>query len=284
MTAPVILVTGATRGIGEAAAIELARRGAHLIIHGRSRRRVHRTVETVNRHALYAHAEGIVADLAIRRDVEALAASLLTRLPRLDVLIHNAAIVPARRQVTSDGFEMQLAVNHLAPFLLTHRLLPLLSRSAPARIVIVASQLERQGRLDFDDLQSTRAYDASRVYSTTKLANVLFAAELARRLEGTTVTANSLHPGIAGTTVLNALVGRPRWQAPWTRYSQPNPAGAIATIVWASLDPALSQVSGAFLREETISEPSEQARSVDLARRLWDASADLLSLPRSIPA
>ena len=284
MSAPVILVTGATRGIGEAAALELARRGAHLVIHGRSHRRVQRTVETVNRHASNALAHGIVADLASRRDVEALAEQIIARVPRLDVLIHNAAVVPVRREVTADGIEMQLAVNHLAPFLLTHRLLPLLTRSAPARIIIVASQLERQGRLDFEDLQSSRAYDANRVYSTTKLANVLFAAELARRLEGSGVTANSLHPGIAGTSVLNALVGRPRWQAPWTRYSQPAPSGAVATIVRASLDPKLAEVSGAYLRDEMIAEPSEQARSVALARQLWDASAELLALPRSIPA
>jgi retinol dehydrogenase 14 len=279
VTEPTVLITGATNGIGRAAALALAVDGAHLWIHGRSRWRTARVVRAIRREAGHPEIHGVVADLADRTAIDRAAERILARAPRLDVLIHNAAVVPLRRELTSDGIERQFAVNHLAPMLLTWRLLPLLRRSAPARVVVVASQLERNGRLDFDDLQSARAYDANSVYATTKLANVLFAAELGRQLAGTGISANSLHPGIAGTGVLNALGGRPHWQAPYTRYSQPHPSGAIETILRLATDPTLTEVTGAYFREGARAEPSPEARDPDLARRLWLASTTLLGLP-----
>lgn len=276
---PSILITGATSGIGRFAAEALAARGANVIIHGRSADRVHAAVAQVGRRAPGVVVEGIVADLARRDAIETMALEITSRLDRLDVLIHNAAVVPLVREVTSEGFEMQFAVNHLAPFLLTRRLLPLLTRSAPSRVVVVASQLERSGRIDFDDLQSERSYDSDAAYRQSKLANVLFAAELARRLAGTGVTSNSLHPGIAGTNLLHALKRKPRWSAALTRYRAPTPEVAIGTIVRLALDPRLSTVTGGYFREEEQAEPSPQARDPLLAARLWSASAALLGIP-----
>lgn len=283
MTATTVLITGATNGIGRAAAFALARRGIHVMVHGRSQWRVWRTVRDIRSECGRTAAQGFVADLADRRANESLVRRISARTARLDVVVHNAATVPLRRVTTREGLEMQFTVNHLSAMLLTYRLIPLLRKSVPARVIVVASQLERNGRLDFDDLQSERSYDANQVYATTKLANVLFASELARRLAGSGVTANSLHPGIAGTGILNALVGRPRWQAPWTRYSQPDPVGAIDTIVRLATDPALEQISGRYFRDLEPAEPSTQARNPDLAAQLWSASATLLGLPLSLP-
>ena len=283
MTATTVLITGATNGIGRASAVALARRGFQVMVHGRSQWRVWRTVRDIRSECGRTAAQGFVADLADRRANESLVRRISARTARLDVVVHNAATVPLRRVTTREGLEMQFAVNHLSAMLLTYRLIPLLRKSVPARVIVVASQLERNGRLDFDDLQSERSYDANQVYATTKLANVLFASELARRLAGSGVTANSLHPGIAGTGILNALVGRPRWQAPWTRYSQPDPVGAIDTIVRLATDPALEQISGRYFRDLEPAEPSTQARNPDLAAQLWSASATLLGLPLSLP-
>lgn len=279
MTGPTVLITGATSGIGRYAAEALAARGANVIIHGRSADRVRGVIEQVTRRAPGAAVQGVVADLSRRDAIETMALEITSRLVRLDVLIHNAAVVPLAREVTHEGFEMQFAVNHLAPFLLTRRLLPLLTRSAPSRVVVVASQLERAGRIDFDDLQSERAYDSDAAYRQSKLANVLFAAELARRLAGTGVTANSLHPGIAGTNLLHALRRKPRWMAALTRYRAPSPEVAIGTIVRLALDPRLAEVTGGYFREEEQAEPSPQARDPLLAARLWSASAALLGIP-----
>ena len=279
MPNPVILLTGATSGIGRDAAGRLAAAGAEVIVHGRSAGRVRQTVAAIRRATPAARVTGAVADFARRRDVESLATQIRTQCSRLDVLVHNAAVVPLRREVTEDGFERQFAVNHLAPFLLTHRLAPLLGRSAPARVVIVASQLERNGRIALHDLQSEQSYDSSAVYCNTKLANVLFARELARRLAGTGVTSNCLHPGIAGTNLLNALGRKPRWLAPWTRYRQPRPRAATDGIVRLALDESLVGTSGAYFREAVESEPSATARDMELARELWRASAEILGIP-----
>lgn len=280
---PTVLITGSTNGIGRATALALAARGARVIIHGRSRWKVWHAVRAIRRATGRHDVDGTVADLGDPHAVEALAVRVAARTERLDVLIHNAAIVPLERTTTRDGLEMQFAVNHLAVVLLTYRLVGLLRRSAPARIVVVASQLERNGRLDFEDLQSARSYDANRVYATTKLQNVLFTAELARRLAGSGVTANCVHPGIAGTGVLNSLHGRPRWHAPWTRYAHPAPSGATAPVSRVATDPELEQVNGAYFQGLVRADPSPQARDADAARRLWETSASLLGISPELP-
>jgi NAD(P)-dependent dehydrogenase (short-subunit alcohol dehydrogenase family) len=277
-----ILITGATSGIGRATALALAHAGARVIVHGRSARRVRDTVRTLTREAGRPMPDGIVADLARRRDLRILADTLLARDEALHVLIHNAAVVPPELERTEDGLELQFAVNHLAPFILTLRLLPLLRRHAPARIVIVASQLERDGRPDLDDPISPPEYRSGQVYADTKLANVLFMRALARRLAGSGVTANALHPGIAGTNLLHALAGKPRWTAAWTRYQQPAPDTIAANVAFLALDPALAGTSGAWFMERTKGEPSARARDDALAERLWARSLELADLPAEL--
>lgn len=277
-----ILITGSTAGIGRAAAEQMAAAGASVIVHGRARLRVNRAIRAIRAATGSTSVHGIVADLSDREAVEALAVEAAERFPGLDAVVHNAATVPLTRTLTPQGFEEQFFVNHLASCLLSIRLLSLLRANAPARIVFVASQLEREGRIDFDDLQSERGYDANSVYATTKLANVLVARVLARRLEGSGVTVNSLHPGIAGSSVLNALSRNPRWMAAWTRYRQPKPDSAARSIVHLTRSPAVAGSSGCFFHETARREASSRGRDDELAEKLWLTSCALMGVSPDI--
>lgn len=196
-----VVVTGATSGIGLATALELARKGADLILLGRDSGRLEAAVDRVKA----AHGPGTVAgmlcDLGRLAEVRALAGELLSRCSRLHALVNNAGQSSFQRRVTADGFEQTFAVNHLAPYLLTRLLLDRLRESAPSRIVNVASEGHRRGDLDFSDLQLEHGYTMMRAYGRSKLCNILFTRELARRLIGSGVTANCLHPGAVTTRI-----------------------------------------------------------------------------------
>ena len=191
-----VVITGATRGIGRAAAIDLARRGAEIVVVGRERERVDAIASEARGAGGGAPVHTQVADLTLMENVRALAEELRERHQRIDVLANNAGALFASRQVTEEGFERTFALNHLAPFLLTNLLL---DRLAGGRVVTTASDAHTGGRLDLDDLQSEKSYSAMRVYGTSKLCNILFTRELARRLAGTGITANCLHPGFVAT-------------------------------------------------------------------------------------
>jgi NAD(P)-dependent dehydrogenase (short-subunit alcohol dehydrogenase family) len=196
-TPPTILVTGATDGLGQGVALELARRGATVLVHGRDDKRIARTLDLLHRAAPDTQLRGYRADFVSLDEVRELAQQVLTNETRLDVLVNNAGIgseVPGGpdRQVSSDGYELRFAVNYLAPYLLTQLLLPLLRASAPARIVNVSSI--GQQRIDFDDVMLTRGYNGMRAYCQSKLAQILFTIDLAEQLEGSGVTATALHP------------------------------------------------------------------------------------------
>jgi len=222
----------------------------------------------------------LVGDLSSQADVRRLAAECRSRHDRLDVLINNAGGVNARRLETVDGIEMTFAVNHLAPFLLTTLLLDLIVRSAPARIVTVSSIGHRQGTLDFDDLGLTRGYSLMRAYSRSKLANVLFASELARRLTAAgvgDVTSNSLHPGLGDTDIWS---GAPFWARPFIRYVyRPlffiSPEQSARHVINLAVRPDLASVTGKYFEEGAPIEPSALARDEALARRLWEVSEAL---------
>jgi len=276
-----VLVTGATAGIGEQTALELARRGARVVLVGRD---AARGAATQARIATEAGAETdlLLADLAEMASVRRLAEQVRARYDRLDVLVNNAGLFLQRRQVTGEGLERTFATNHLSMFLLTALLRDLLVASAPARVVNVSSDAHRRGRIDLDDLQSQRRYRGFAVYAASKLMNVLFTNELARRLDGTGVTANSLHPGF-----VRSNFGRNNGPVVGLAIGALGLVGRAITVeqgartsVYAAADPSLEGVTGVYLDRERPVRPAEAALDQDLARRLWDASEHLAAAPQ----
>src|SRR6266571_1547301 len=199
MAGKVVLITGGTGGIGKATAIGLATLGARLGITGRDLARVEQAAVEIRAASGNSAIDGFAADMSSQADVRRLAVAVLDAYPRLDILVNNVGGFWAHRHETADGLEHTFALNHLASFLLTNLLLDRLKASAPARVVIVSSHVQAEGRIEFDDLQGARYYSGQSAYSQSKLANVMFTNELARRLEGTRVTATSLHPGLVRT-------------------------------------------------------------------------------------
>jgi NAD(P)-dependent dehydrogenase (short-subunit alcohol dehydrogenase family) len=277
MSGKTSLVTGATSGIGAVAALELARRGATVIVAGRDRARCAETVRHIRARAGNNAVEAVVADLSVQAEIRRLAGEVRGRFPRLDVLLNNAGALFLKRQLSADGFEMTFALNHLAYFLLTHLLLDRLKASAPARVVNVASAAHRGARLNFDDLQGERGYRGYRAYRQSKLANLLFTYELARRLEGTGVTANALHPGVVATRF-----GRNNWLwrlwGPVFRLFAISPAQGAETLVHLASAPEVERVSGKYFVKKQAVPSSPESYDRAAAERLWKASADLTRL------
>lgn len=285
MDGKTVLITGATNGIGLESAAVLAGMGANVIIVGRDAGRIEKALARIKERSGVT-AKAYQCDFSSLRQVNQLAEDVLRDVPALHVLINNAGSVFALRTVTADGFESTFAVNHLASFLLTQRLLPLLTASAPARIISVASGGHRQATMDFDDLAFARRYQIMRAYARSKLANVLFASELARRLAGTGVTSNSLTPGRVATNIWS---GAPTWSKPiiklWlSRSFMPVAEGAAPVVALAS-KPELSETTGQYFERFEPSPPSSLAQDKDLAARLWRESERLVeSVTRRDPA
>jgi NAD(P)-dependent dehydrogenase (short-subunit alcohol dehydrogenase family) len=271
----VAVVTGATAGIGLAAAAALAARGATVVLVGRHRERGLAALAAV-RAAGGRDAALHLADLSSLREVRRLAREILTGNGAVHVLVNNAAVITRRRETTVDGFERQFAVNHLAPFLLTRLLLDRLKASAPSRVVNVSSSAHFRGWIDFDDLQSERRYGHTRTYAMTKLANVLFTYELARRLGGTLVSANALHPGVVATALLADFVRLPRALRFVTRLVGLAPEEGARTVVHLAASRELDGVSGKYFVKERERRSSASSRDAALAARLWDESERLL--------
>lgn len=273
------VVTGASAGIGKETALGLARQGARVAIVCRDRDRG-AAVVAETRAAGSPQVELLVADLALQAEVRRLAEQLANRLERIDVLLHNAGAVNRERRLTRDGIETTLAVNHLAPFLLTHLLRPKIEASGtPARIIVVASQVEARGRIAFDDLNFERTpYEPLAAYCQSKLANVLFTYELTRRLRNTDITANCLHPGVIATNLLCDYMGRPRVMSKVHRLTHPGPKEGAEVSLRLATDPALSGVSGRYFRPEGEASSSKQSYDPELARRLWEVSEQLTGL------
>lgn len=278
------LVTGATSGIGQETAIGLAGEGAHVVIAGRDPQRADAAREDIVRNSGNDRVDTLLADFSSLAGVRKLADAFLSTHGALHVLVNNAGVVNLRREITEDGFEATFAVNHLAYFLLTRLLETRLRESAPARVVSVASDAHRFGRLDLDDLQSERGYGviplvgAMRVYGTSKLANILFTRELARRLAGSGVTANCVHPGPVATRLgtNNGTAGRVV-----TGLLRPfflTPAQGAETSIYVAAAPELESVNGAYFAKKRQLEPSSAARNDDLARSLWEASSRLVGI------
>ncbi|HEX8231362.1 MAG TPA: SDR family oxidoreductase [Chloroflexia bacterium] len=281
MTGTTVLVTGATGGIGRATALGLARMGAHLAITGRDHERTEDAAREIR--AAGGHVDVFVADLSSQSEVRRLANEVLQRLPRIDVLVNNVGGYWNTRHVTADGLEHTFALNHLAPFLLTNLLLDRLKQSASARVVTVSSGAQAMGRIDFDDLQGERSYSGSRAYNQSKLANVLFTYELARRLKAaavTSVTANALHPGVVSTSFgAEDPAGIQRLIVPFMRPFMKTPAQGAATSIHLASGPDLKQVTGRFFANSKPMQSSERSYDESCAARLWQVSADLVGLP-----
>ena len=280
MTGRTVLVTGGTGGIGRATAAGLAALGARVGIVGRDRQRAQAAAQEIGARSAGGRVDVFVADLASQAEVRALAGEVLDAYPRLDVLVNNVGGFWAHRHPTVDGLERTFAVNHLAGFLLTNLLLERLVASGPARIVTVSSGVESMGRIDFDDLQGEHSFSGARAYNQSKLANVLFTYELARRLKGTEVTATVLSPGMVRTG-FGSEDQQPFWKvlAPVVRPFMKSPERGAATSIHLASSPRVRGVTGAYFvnrRPTSSSKPSYDARA---ARLLWKASADLVGHP-----
>ena len=278
MRGKTVVITGATSGIGEVAAMRLAEQGARIVFTARDQKRAGETMAKLRKanggveHAMH------LADLSLLAEQKRLAGALAAE-PRIDVLVNNAGALFNKRIETADGLEKTFALNHMAYFTLTNLLLDRIKGTAGARIVVVASNAHRGATLDFADLQSRHGYSGFKVYSRSKLCNILFTRALAKKLEGSGVTANSLHPGFVATRfgdqsggVLQRLV------------SIAKPVGAISpeegarTIIYLASSPEVAMVSGEYFYECKVVTPTQEARNDVDAERLWEISAQISSV------
>ena len=282
LTGKTVLVTGGTGGIGLATAAGLAGLGARVGIVGRDAGRARAAAERIRTGATGGDVDVFIADVSSQREVQRLAETVLAAYPRLDVLVNNVGGYWATRHATEDGLERTFAVNHLAPFLLTHLLLDRLRSSAPARVVTVSSGAQAMGRIDFDDLQGERSYSGQRAYNQSKLANVLFTYELARRLEGSGVTANVLHPGVVRTAFgQEDSRGWMRLMLPVVRPFMKTPERGAETSVYLASSPEVEGVSGRYFANSKPKTSSRASYDTAAARRLWEVSAGLVGLARA---
>ena len=281
MTGKLVLITGGNAGIGKETAVGLASKGAHIVFTSRSMARGNDALVEIKQRSGNDAVELMTLDLASLASVREFAAAFLDRYDRLHVLIDNAGLVLTSRSVTEDGYEMTFQVNHLGHFLLTELLRDRLVASAPSRIVVVASDAHKSARhgLDFEDLQSERKYRSFGVYGKTKLANILFTRELARRLEGTGVTVNSVHPGFVasrfGRDGDTGLIGK--FVMPLMRPFALNAEQGAKTSIYLASDPAVEGITGAYWVKCAPVSPSDAAQDDDAARHLWDVSEQLVS-------
>lgn len=279
MTGRTVLITGGTGGIGKATAIGLARLGARVGIVGRDAARAEAAAADIRSISGDGAVDVFIADVSSQAEVRRLAAEVLEAYPRLDVLVNNVGGFWAHRHVTADGLERTLAVNHLAAFLLTELLLERLKASAPARIVTVSSGAQSMGRIDFDDLQGKAAYSGQRAYNQSKLANVMFTYELARRLEGTGVTANVLHPGVTRTDFGAEDQARYfAWMSGLVRPFMKSPARGAETPIHLASSPDVEGLSGRYFANRRARESNRTSYDRESATRLWQVSAELVGL------
>ncbi len=268
-----VVLTGASSGVGLAAATALARRGHHLVLVGRHPDRLNATVEQVRRAGGGRTPDAHRADFAVLDEVRALAKKLREAYPRIDVLVNNAGLMSHHRSVTVDGFEMTIQVNHLAGFLLSHLLVDSLGRGS--RLITTASAAERLGQLDPDDLSgSRRRYSRWAVYGSTKQANVLFTSEAARRWGSRGVVPTCFHPGTVRTRFWH---GNPVFEAGLRLPVFLTPEQGADTLVWL-IEPRTSAEPGRYYRNRRMRTPSRAARDPQLAQRLWDASLAAVDL------
>jgi retinol dehydrogenase 14 len=279
MIGKVVLITGGTGGIGRAAAIALASMGARVGITGHHRARAQQAADAIARESGNPSVDIFVADMSSQAEVRQLADEVLAAYPRLDVLLNNVGGFWAHRRSTADGLEHTFALNHLAPFLLTNLLLERLIASAPSRIVTVSSGAHSMGGIDFDDLMGEGAYSGQRAYNQSKLANVMFTYELARRLQESGVTATVLHPGMTSTGF--GAEDTARGWGPLIAVMRPfmkKPRQGAETPVYLASSPEAQGLTGQYFAGRKAKQSSDLSYDVEAAARLWRVSADLVGL------
>ena len=273
----VAIVTGGSSGIGQYTALGLAQMGATVVIAARNPERLAETASWLRARVPGATVEAEQVDFASLNSVRAMAARIAMRHPRIAVLVNNAGLVMGRRTVTEDGFEAIFQINHLAPFLLTNLLLPAIKAEDKARIVIVASNASTRSVIDFDDLQLERGWGPMKVYGRSKLMNILFTVELARRLDGTGITANALHPGFVGSRI-----GNKGWAVDWLwALINPfvlSPAQGAETPVYLASSPAVDGISGQYFYKKKPIRANELAYDAVAGSRLWRVSAEMTGI------
>ena len=277
MQGKVCVVTGANSGIGKETAFSLAQLGATVVLVCRSQERGAAALAEIKQRSGNDSVALLVADLSSQRQVRRVAAAYRQQFDRLDVLVNNAALARRKRSVTEDGVELTLAVNHLAPFLLTNLLLDRLKASAPARVVTVSSAAHKDTEINFADLQGGQRYATFGfgAYSQSKLANVLFTYELVRRLEGTGVTANCLHPGVVATGIFRDT---PLWLRTGLALARPLILGSAQgadTVLYLATAPEVAEVSGRYFEKRKPIQSSPLSYDTEVARRLWEVSEAL---------
>ncbi len=275
-----ILITGATNGIGKAAALAIAREGGRIVIAGRNPQKTEATAAELRQASGNPAVDTLVADLSSLAEVRRLAAEFTARYDRLDVLVNNAGAFFMRREENDDRLEKTFALNHLSYFLLTNLLLDTLKASKPARVVNVASAAESSAKVDWDDLQLTKKYRSFNAYALSKRFNLYFTYELARRLAGTGVTANAVHPGSVATGIWANPFGRFSGLAePLTKLMMRSPEQGAETVVYLATSPEVEGMTGKYFVDMQERYSSRASQDPEAARRAWQVSAALCGLP-----
>jgi NAD(P)-dependent dehydrogenase (short-subunit alcohol dehydrogenase family) len=284
MEGKICLITGGTNGIGKSTAQELAQLGATVVLVGRDAQKTSRVVEEIRAASGNKNVDSLLADLSSQQEVRRLAEEFQRKYPYLHVLLNNAGGTFMTRQLSADGLEMTFALNHLAYFLLTNLLLDTLKASAPARVINVSSDAHSGGKIEFDNLQGERSYTSFGPYGNSKLANILFTTELARRVEGTDVTVNALHPGLVNTGfgknnpgILMKIMGA---VIPLIARS---PEKGAETSIYLASSPEVQSISGKYFVDCKVTQPAQQAADGIVARKLWDVSAEMVHLADKMP-
>lgn len=265
----ICLITGGTNGIGKAAATAIARQGIHTIISYRNKAKAEKVIPEIKEQTGNQQVEGLYVDFESLASVKQMAEEFKKKYDRLDILINNAGIWETKWTETTDGIEKTFAVNHLAPFLLTNLLLDYLKKSAPARIVVTSSEAHRYAGIDFEDIECRKNFGTMKAYGQSKLANILFTKELARRLDGSGVIVNCLHPGVVRTGLFK------KFPSTMTLLSSPfliTPEKGAETTVFLATSSDIENISGEYFSKKKIKNPSLLAKDEAAAKKLWEIS------------
>ncbi len=272
------IVTGANSGVGEVTARELARMGARVVMICRSEEKALAAVERIKEQVPEAQLELLLADLSSLTAVSRVAREFTARHKRLDVLVNNAGIYLPKRFESEDGFEMTFATNHLGPFLLTNLLLDTLAATDGARVVNVSSEGHRQGRVNFDDLQSKQKFNGLRTYCTSKLLNIYFSNELARRAADRGIVSNSLHPGVIASGFAQDEPSAFKWLIKLGSPFLVSPEKGAQTQIYLASSPDVAGVTGEYYSKLRVKRPAGRSLDADVGVRIWDVSAELAGL------